>query len=162
MKIGVISDTHGLLRPEVFDEFVGVDHILHAGDIVDPAILDDLASIAPVTAVWGNCDGWMVRELTTEDAELDLGGVRIAMTHGHLDGSFEGIPDRFPDARVVVHGHSHWPRADWRGEVLLLNPGSAGPRAGGKPVCLAVLEIGESSEIDVRHVDLESGRVLRP
>ena len=158
----MISDTHGLLRPEVFDELAGVDHILHAGDVVDPAILRDLAAIAPVTAVYGNCDGWMVRELTTADAEVDLGGVPIAMTHGHLDARSDAIPDRFPDARIVVHGHSHVPRSDWRGDVLLLNPGSAGPRAGGKPVCLAVLEIGEAGTIDAWHVDLESGRVLRP
>lgn len=158
----MISDTHGLLRPEVFDEFADVDHILHAGDIVDPAILDDLSSIAPVTAVYGNCDGWMVRERTAADAVVEFGGVRIAMTHGHLDASFERIPDRFPAARVVIHGHSHLPRADWLGNVLLLNPGSAGPRAAGKPVSIAVLEIGDAGSLEARHVDLESGQMFTP
>lgn len=162
MRIGVISDTHGLLRPEVFREFEGVEHILHAGDIVDIGILDDLAAIAPVIAVSGNCDGWGIRARAPDVAEVELAGVRIGMTHGHLDATFEAIPGRFPGARVVVHGHSHLPRAEWRGEVLLLNPGSAGPRAAGKPVCLAILEISEDGAIDVWHVDLESGRVFRP
>ena len=87
MKIGIISDTHGLLRAQVFDVFQGVEHILHAGDVGDPDILTELAAIAPVTAVWGNVDGMDLRARIPEIARLELGGVRIVILHGMQLGS---------------------------------------------------------------------------
>jgi putative phosphoesterase len=87
VKIGIISDTHGLLRPQVFDVFQGVEHILHAGDIGNLDIITELEAIAPVTAVWGNADGWEVRGRVPEVAEVELGGVRVAVIHGMQVGS---------------------------------------------------------------------------
>src|SRR5688500_20219601 len=97
MKIGIISDTHGLLRPQVFEAFEGVDHSLHAGDVVEPDILVELAAIAPVTAVWGNVDGMKIRAQVPEVARLELGGVRIVVIHGMQFGS--------PTPQKVVAAH---------------------------------------------------------
>ncbi|MFQ5890127.1 MAG: metallophosphoesterase family protein [Gemmatimonadota bacterium] len=161
VRLGVIGDTHGLLRPEVFEVLAGVDHILHAGDVGDPNILLDLAAIAPVQAVWGNMDGPEIRARTSEVFQGKFGAVRVAMTHGHLARAFEVLPARFPEARLIIHGHTHVPRSDAVGEAILLNPGSAGPRRPGKPVALAVVTI-RNGRIQVRHVDLESGVEFRP
>jgi putative phosphoesterase len=151
--VGVISDTHGLLRPQVFEVFRGVSHILHAGDVGDPTILADLAAVAPVTAVWGNMDGHGIRAVTQEEAVVELGRTRIAMIHGHQLSDYGRLPGRFPEARVIVHGHTHLP-ADRRIDgTLVLNPGSAGPRRQGKPVTVALLRLGPDGVL-VRHVRL--------
>ena len=136
MRVGVISDTHGLLRPEVFTQFDGVTHILHAGDIGPLALLAELEAIAPVTAVWGNTDGFDVRSAVPEVAELELGGRRIVVTHGHQLGS--PTPDALqlthPDADIIVYGHTHRPMKREVGACLVLNPGGAGaPRFGLEP-----------------------------
>ena len=103
------------------------DHILHAGDVVDPSLLDELKAFAPVTVVMGNCDALDVQEWgATEDVEIELGGVRIAMVHdsGYNKGRRERMRRQFPDARVVVFGHSHLPVNEDADGLLLFNPGS--------------------------------------
>ena len=103
------------------------DHILHGGDVVDPALLEELKAFAPVTVVTGNCDAWDVREWgADETAEVELGGVRIALVHdaGPTKGRRARMRRRFPDARVVVFGHSHMPFNEDEDGLLLFNPGS--------------------------------------
>lgn len=155
MKIGIISDTHGLLRPQVFDVFQGVERILHAGDVGDPGILTELAAIAPVTAVWGNVDGMDLRARIPEIARLELGGVRIVMLHGMQLGS--PTPQKaaaaHPDAGLVVFGHSHRPVIQQAGPTLAVNPGSAGPRRFKDPVTVAIAEI-ENGTVQARLIDL--------
>ncbi|MBW3570345.1 MAG: metallophosphatase family protein [Gemmatimonadetes bacterium] len=155
MKIGIISDTHGLLRPQVFDALQGVEHVLHAGDVGDPDILVELAALAPVTAVWGNVDGMQIRARVPEVARLELGGVRIAIMHGMQLGS--PTPQKaaaaHPDAGLVVFGHSHRPIIQQVGPTLAVNPGSAGPRRFKDPVTVAVAEI-ENGRVQARLIDL--------
>mgnify|MGYP006144682437 FL=1 len=155
MKIGIISDTHGLLRAQVFQAFEGVEHILHAGDVGDPDILTALEAVAPVTAVWGNVDGWEVRSRVPEVARLELAGVRIAILHGMQLGS--PTPQKaaaaHPDAGLVVFGHSHRPVIQQVGPTLAVNPGSAGPRRFKDPVTVAIAEI-ENGSVQARLIDL--------
>lgn len=156
MRIGLISDTHGLLRNEVYAAFEDVEEILHAGDVGDPAILTELEVIAPVHSVYGNTDGWEVRERAREEVQLDRAGHRIAMIHGHQWGSPqpEHLVERYPDASVVVYGHTHQARVDRRNGILLVNPGSAGPRRFRDPVSAAVLELRDDREPEARLLDL--------
>ena len=138
IRLGVISDTHGLLREEAVGALRGVDRILHAGDVGDPEILATLGAMAPVTAVRGNMDaGAWARELPgTEVAEV--GGLALYMLHDldelDLDPGVAGFAG-------VIFGHTHMPEVRWADGVLYLNPGSAGPIRGSKPVSLAVLEV---------------------
>jgi putative phosphoesterase len=138
MLIGVISDTHGLLRPEALEALHGVHQILHAGDVGDPAILDALRAIAPLTAIRGNIDvaGACARLPATQLVEL--GGHSIYMLHDlaqlDLDPKAAGIS-------VVISGHSHQSRIDRHKGILYFNPGSAGPRRFSLPVSLGLLQI---------------------
>jgi len=159
MKIGIISDTHGLLRAQVFELFDGVEHILHAGDVGDPAILDELAAIAPVTAVWGNVDGFDIRTRTTEIATVELDGVRTAVIHGMQFGSPtpRKVAAALPDAGLVVFGHSHRPLIERVGATLAVNPGSAGRQRFRDPVCVALADIVDG-EVTARLVDLDPAR----
>ena len=143
MKIGIISDTHGLLRAQVFEAFEGVEYVLHAGDVGDPDILTALAAIAPVTAVWGNVDEWDIRDHVPEVARLELGGVRIAVVHGMQFGSPtpQKVAAAYPDAGLVVFGHSHRPLIQQVGPTLAVNPGSAGPRRFKDPVTVALADV---------------------
>ena len=156
MNLGIISDTHGLLRNEVFDVFAGVEHILHAGDVGDPGILDELAAIAPVTAVWGNVDGFDVRKRTTEIATVELGGVRAVVIHGMQFGSPtpERVAAAHPDAGLVVFGHSHRPLIKQVGATLAVNPGSAGRQRFRDPVSVALATIADD-RVTARLVDLD-------
>lgn len=156
MKIGIISDTHGLLRPQVFDVFQGMEHILHAGDIGNLDIITELEAIAPVTAVWGNADGLEVRGRVPEVAEVELGGVRVAVIHGMQVGSPtpEKIAALHPDAGLVVFGHSHRPLIRQVGATLAVNPGSAGRRRFRDPVTVALAEISDGS-VSARLVELD-------
>lgn len=135
-RIGVISDTHGLLRPEALEVLEGVDRILHAGDIGDPTHLDVLARIAPVTAIRGNIDRGPWAEALPETVSLTIGGLRIHMIHDRkalqADPSAEGWD-------VVISGHSHQPSIEETGATLWLNPGAAGPRRFRLPITLAFL-----------------------
>lgn len=133
MKVAVISDTHTMGRSRLVPEgawpyLESADHILHAGDVCDPALLDELAALAPLTVVMGNCDGWDVKDWgATETAEIEIGGVSIAMVHdsGPREGRRTRLRRAFPGARVVVFGHSHLPMNEDDGDLLLFNPGSA-------------------------------------
>jgi uncharacterized protein len=136
-RIGIISDTHGLLRPEAEQLLAGVDHIIHAGDIGRPEIVDALRRIAPVTAIRGNVDsGEWAREYP-DTTLLRLAGKSIYVLHDLKTLRAD------PDARidVIVSGHSHVPKIETVGGVLYLNPGSAGRRRFNLPITLATLEV---------------------
>ena len=131
MRLGVIADTHGLLRPEVFDAFASVDHIVHAGDLGSLDLLTELQALAPVTAVFGNTDSDDVRRQLPQVAALELEGFDIVVTHGDQLGSPtpEGLNAAFPDAQIIVYGHTHRPLLTIVDVVVtVMNPGSAGPR----------------------------------
>jgi hypothetical protein len=156
LRIGLISDTHGLLRNEVYAAFEGVDEILHAGDVGDPAILDELEVIAPVRAVFGNVDGFDVREVAPERLELERAGHRIAVVHGHQWGSprVPYLAEAFHDFAVVVYGHTHQPLIERTDGLLIVNPGSAGHRRFNKPVTVATLELAPRRAPAARLIDL--------
>jgi uncharacterized protein len=136
MKIGVISDTHGLLRPEALVALRGSDHIIHAGDIGDPDILTALASIAPVTAIRGNVDHdpW-TRKIPATDV-LEIQGVSIYILHNLAELDLKPEAAGFA---AVIYGHSHEPKQEVKNGVLYFNPGSAGPRRFKLPVTVGRL-----------------------
>jgi putative phosphoesterase len=147
VRLGVISDTHGLLRPEVFEVFKQVDHILHAGDVGEPQILIELEAIAPVTAVYGNADGPELRARLPQVAEVELDGFAIVVTHGDQLGhpTPEKLHATFPRAEIIVYGHTHKPLLELVDRtVTVMNPGGAGhPRFRLKPgVGIMELEAG--------------------
>jgi uncharacterized protein len=138
MIIGVISDTHGLLRPEALDALRGSDYIIHAGDIGDPAFLDQLGEIAPVTAVRGNVDGdaWAKKIPTTNVLEVGKFSIYVLHILAELD-----LKPEAAGFQVVVSGHSHEPKQETKNGVLYFNPGSAGPRRFTLPVTVGRLAI---------------------
>jgi hypothetical protein len=141
MMIGIISDTHGLLRPEARERLAGVDHIIHAGDIGGPEVISGLRELAPTTAIRGNVDkgSWANHHPNTE--WLTLGGRSIYVLHNlnelDLDPAGAGLD-------VVISGHSHQPKIETIDGVLYLNPGSAGPRRFTLPIALATLELTDN------------------
>jgi len=138
MRIGVISDTHGLLRPQALDALRGVDHILHAGDVGDIEILDALRGIAPVTAIRGNVDtNGPCASLPPTEA-IELGGKLFYMIHSLQDLD---LKPELAEIACVVSGHSHQPEIREHPGVLYLNPGSAGPKRFSLPVSLAYVTI---------------------
>lgn len=144
MRLGVIADTHGLLRPEVFDAFAEVDHILHAGDVGPPELLTELGAIAPVTAVYGNTDGMELRRLLPQVATLRLDGFDIVVTHGDQLGSPTPpvLNATFPDAQIIVYGHTHRPLLTVVDVVVtVMNPGGAGHRRFNLPPSVGILEL---------------------
>ena len=142
MRIGVISDTHGLLRPEALDALRGLDHILHAGDVGDIAILDALRALAPVTAIRGNVDtfGPCAELPPTEAVELD--GKFFYLIHSIFDLD---LKPEIAGIACVVSGHSHRPQIHSTRSVLYLNPGSAGPRRFSQPISLAHVTIARDT-----------------
>jgi putative phosphoesterase len=142
MMIGIISDTHGLLRPEAREHLTGVDHIIHAGDIGAPEVIAGLRGLAPTTAVRGNIDKgkWASEHPYAE--WLTLGGRTLYVLHNlddlDLDPAAAGID-------VVVSGHSHQPKIETVDGVLYLNPGSAGPRRFSLPIAVATLELASDA-----------------
>jgi putative phosphoesterase len=150
MFIGVISDTHGLLRPEAVDVLRGASHIIHAGDIGDPAILERLSEIAPVTAVRGNVDREPWAKNIPESAVLELDGVSIYILHilESLD-----LKPKPPGIDAVIYGHSHVPKQEIKDGVLYSNPGSAGPRRFNLPVTVGKL-IVQGGEIRAEIIQL--------
>lgn len=133
--IGVISDTHGLLRPQVYDAFAHVERIIHAGDIGNENILRDLENIAPVTAVRGNMDGeWACKLQRTEVLEVTGNLIYIIHDIARLD-----LDTDASGTKVIISGHSHRPSAGMHDGVLYMNPGSAGPRRFTLPVSLGLL-----------------------
>jgi uncharacterized protein len=150
MKFGIISDTHGLLRPEALEALAGVDHILHAGDVGNPDILDALRELAPVTAIRGNIDTHgPCADLPATDV-VELAGKLFYLVHSEhwidINPAAAGIA-------VVVSGHSHQPSIENRAGVFYLNPGSAGPRRFKLPVTVAIVEV-EEDDIKARIVEI--------
>jgi putative phosphoesterase len=143
LTVGVVSDTHGLVRPEALAALAGSDVILHAGDVGGGHVLEELGRIAPVIAVRGNVDGGWAR-LLPERRLLDLAGVPVLILHDRaLVGPepFAAAPPPAAAGRVIVFGHSHQPLAQRRDGVLWFNPGSAGPRRFSLPVCVGRLVV---------------------
>jgi putative phosphoesterase len=165
LEVGVVSDTHGLLRRETLRALAGVEVILHAGDIGEKEVLEELGALAPVIAVRGNVDGGWAR-LLPERRLLDLAGAAVLILHDRaLVGSrpFEAAPETEPSRRtppsagdrVIVFGHSHEPLAETRAGVLWFNPGSCGPRRFKLPVSLGRLSI-EDGRVKHRLIDLSA------
>ena len=140
MRIGIISDTHGLLRPEATKHLAGTDHIIHAGDIGAPKVIEGLRRIAPTTAIKGNIDigEWAMDYPDTE--LVALGGRTLYVLHNlkeiKLDPAASGID-------VIISGHSHRPKIETKHGVLYLNPGSAGPRRFNLPIALPILGLSD-------------------
>ncbi|HET6797018.1 MAG TPA: metallophosphoesterase family protein [Gemmatimonadales bacterium] len=144
MRLGVIADTHGLLRPEVFRAFAEVDHILHAGDVGPLELLTELEALAPVSAVYGNTDGPEVRSSFPQVAHLELDGFDIVLTHGDQFGSPtpEKLNTAFPHAQIIIFGHTHRPLLTLVDVVVtVMNPGGAGARRFGIPPSVGILEL---------------------
>jgi uncharacterized protein len=158
MRVGLISDTHGLLRPEVFGAFAGVEAILHAGDVGDEDILVELEAIAPVTAVIGNTDGAGLAERLPEVARLTLAGATVVVAHGHRwpQATARAAAAAPPDAELVVFGHSHRSEVERVGRTLAVNPGAAGHRRFRSEPSVAIAEIAQG-RIEVRIVELSAG-----
>jgi putative phosphoesterase len=152
-RIGIISDTHGLLRPEAVAFLNGCQHIVHGGDIGGAEILARLASIAPVTAVRGNNDWGPWADSLAETELIEIDGTRIYAIHdlAQLD-----IEPAGAGVHVLVSGHSHKPVIERRDGVLYVNPGSAGPRRFRLPIAVAELDVN-GSEVNARIVELELG-----
>jgi putative phosphoesterase len=145
--LGVISDTHDLLRPEALAALEGCQLIVHAGDICAPSVLEGLAAVAPVRAVRGNNDRGAWAAALPEEDLIELAGSRIHVVHEDARRS-PGV-----QAELLISGHSHRPRQEEREGLLYLNPGSAGPRRFRLPVSLALVEL-DAGRLTVRHVDL--------
>ncbi len=140
MRVGVISDTHGLLRPEAVVALRDVEHILHAGDVGEAEILDRLGRLAPVTAIRGNVDRGGRCGRLPETELVELGGQSIYMLHDRMALDLDPVA---AGIGAVIFGHSHQPAIEWVKSVLYFNPGSAGPRRFSLPVSLGFLEISK-------------------
>ena len=152
--VGVISDTHGLLRPEAVAALAGVERIVHAGDIGSPEVIAALARIAPVSAVRGNNDRETWAAGIPETEVVEVGDVSLYVLH---DVHELALDPRAAGFAAVIAGHSHQPKLDERDGVLYLNPGSAGPRRFKLPISLARLTI-TGTRLDARLVTLEIPR----
>jgi putative phosphoesterase len=144
MRIGIISDTHGLLRPEAIKYLAGTDHIIHAGDIGAPEVIDGLRGIAPTTAIRGNIDAGEWAKDYPDTELIALGGRVFYVLHNlkgiELDPAAAGI-------EIVVSGHSHRPNIVTKNGVLYVNPGSAGPRRFKLPITLAFLTVSDRTTL---------------
>ena len=154
MKIGILSDTHGLLRPEVLSALNGCEAILHAGDVCRQEILDELEKIAPVYVVRGNNDKEWAENIPVL-LDFEIAGLRVFMTHKKTD-----LPDDLSPYDLVVFGHSHKYEESHRGKTLLLNPGSCGPRRFNQPITLAILEIVDRNITVAKIVFPHNGKTL--
>src|SRR5262249_14573220 len=140
MRIGIISDTHGLLRPEAIKQLSGADHIIHAGDIGTPEVIDGLRRIAPTTAIKGNIDAGEWAKDYRDTELVVLGGRALYVLHKlneiKLDPAASGVD-------VVISGHSHRPTIERKNGMLNVNPGSAGPRRFKLPIAVAIIELSD-------------------
>ena len=156
MRIGVISDTHGLFDRAILRHFAGVEHILHAGDIGNRTVIAQLEQIAPVTVVSGNVDGFEASGLPVEQM-IELAGHRVALYHRLYDkGKMTQDGARFlarMAPRICVYGHTHQPKAQWQNGVLLFNPGSAGPKRFQLPRSIGLLLVHHGA-IEPQHITL--------
>lgn len=137
MRVGILSDTHNLLRPRVLELLAGCERILHGGDVGDLDILERLRSVAPVEAIRGNTDAGATAKTLPEVLAGDLEGLPFRMVHRREDAD----PAWTRQARLIVFGHTHRPELEWRGSCLLLNPGACGPRRFHLPLTLAILTV---------------------
>ena len=136
--IGVISDTHGVVRPEARAQLDGVDLILHAGDVGKPQVLDDLRAIAPLIAVRGNVDRGAWADVLPVTTIVEVGAARLLLLH-----NIANLPDDLHGIHAVIYGHSHIAVNETRNGVLYLNPGSIGPRRFRLPVTMVLLEVSD-------------------
>jgi len=144
VRLGIIADTHGLLRPQVFEVFSQVDHILHAGDIGPADLLTELETLAPVTAVFGNTDGFDLRHKLPEVVETRIEGFDFLLIHGHQFGSPtpETLHEAYPAADVIIFGHTHRPLLTTVDLVVTaMNPGGAGHRRFNLQPSVGILEL---------------------
>jgi len=155
-RIGLISDTHGLLRPEAAAFLRGSDAIVHAGDICDPRILDILAGIAPLTAIRGNNDRGPWAEALPQTALVQLGCIHVYAVHDIADLD---IDPAAAGVRVVVTGHSHKPVIDERDGVLHVNPGSAGPRRFRLPISAGEILV-DAGRVSARVVEFGGAHAI--
>jgi putative phosphoesterase len=138
MRVGIISDTHGLLRPEAVELLRGSEHIIHAGDIGAPDIVGELEKIAPVTAIRGNVDTQTWAQRFAETEVVELGGLFLYVIH---DANALDLNPKAAGFAVVISGHSHKPKQESRDGVLYFNPGSAGPRRFKLPISVGRIQI---------------------
>lgn len=156
MRIGLISDTHNQLRSQVFDIFEGVELILHAGDIGHVDILVELETIAPVHAVMGNTDSPALQPRVRDEVILELEGHRVTVVHGHLLGSPTPglLRAAYPEAQVIVYGHTHRPAVEELDGCLVVNPGAAGAARFGLKPSVALLTLERHAAPRVQHVSI--------
>jgi uncharacterized protein len=150
IRVGLISDTHGLIREEALKALAGCAHIIHAGDIVTPGILERLRAIAPLTAVRGNNDKGDWARVLPEFEVVEFGPVLVYVRHDRAELDIDPSAAGF---QVVVCGHSHKPAVETREGVLYVNPGSAGPRRFKLPIAVGELRI-EGDHVEARIVEL--------
>jgi putative phosphoesterase len=144
VRLGIISDTHGILRPGVFDVFEQVDHIIHGGDVGTPEVLADLRALAPVTAVYGNVDSPELQASLPQIATIRLDGFDIVVTHGDQFGSPTPakLHAAFPRAEIIVFGHTHRPLLELVDKtVTVMNPGGAGAARFGLAPSVGIMEL---------------------
>src|SRR5215204_3555518 len=142
MRIGIISDTHGLLRPAAIRQLAGADHIIHAGDIGSPEVIEGLRRIAPTTALRGNIDAGAWAKHYPDTEIVVLGGRALYVLHDLKEIRLDPAASGFD---VVVSGHSHRPKIETKNGVLYINPGSAGPRRFKLPIALAILALSDGA-----------------
>ena len=150
MKIGVISDNHGYMHPKVYDAFVGVERILHAGDIGSLDIITSLEALAPVAAVHGNIDTFPLVTRYPEVLAIDINGVRICIIHefrGLADSKIQHVATDMRDGKfdIIIYGHSHKAKIDWVDGVLTFNPGAAGKRRFSLQPAVGILQINDDA-----------------
>ena len=167
IRIGVITDTHGLFDPAVRRHFKEVDHILHAGDIGDRSVIEQLERIAPVTAVSGNVDGYEQSGFPSETV-VTLFGIRVGLRHvvyegGRLTKDGRAFLDR-ERLDICIFGHTHQPKVEWFGKTLLFNPGSAGPKRFSLPRGIGLLILQKEMAVPrfIRLEDKASRHHARP
>lgn len=149
--LGVISDTHGLLRPDAVEALAGVELILHGGDVGHPDVLAGLRAIAPVVAIRGNVDVEPWAQALAPTALVTHAGVTCYLVHRIADLD---IDPRAAGVSVVIYGHSHQPTLEWRGDVLYLNPGSAGPKRFRLPTTVAKMDVARGAVAGVTFLTL--------
>jgi hypothetical protein len=150
IEVGVISDTHGLVRPEALRALEGVELIVHAGDVGSPDVLDALRAVAPVHAVRGNVDRGVWTESLPETAVVEVAGRSLYVLHDRAELDLDPATAGFA---AVIFGHSHRPHHEEKDGVVFLNPGAAGPRRFRLPVSLARVTVDEA-RVDVRMIEL--------
>ena len=140
MRIGIISDTHGLLRPEAIKHLAGTDHIIHAGDIGAPEVIEGLRKIAPTTAIRGNIDAGEWAKYYPDTELILLGGRAFYVLHNLKELKLDPVASGFD---VIISGHSHRPKIEPKNGILYVNPGSAGPRRFKLPIAIAILTLSD-------------------